>query len=103
MQETAKTKPAKPKKSRRRPLSTTWAVTGAIGSLKGPLHGGANNCVYRLDQPDRPLLVKQYFLGIEKIEPSIARKDVDRRFWTLRRMQIRNTARRFRLQVLVQR
>lgn len=48
-------------------------------------------------------LYEQYFLGIEKIEPSIARKDVDRRFWVLRRTQIRNTARRFRLQVLVQR
>ena len=45
-------------------------------------------------------LYDQYFLGIEKIEPSIARKDVDRRIWTLRREQIRNTARRFRLQTL---
>lgn len=48
-------------------------------------------------------LYEQYFLGIEKIEPAVARKDVDRRFWLLRRTQIRNTARRFRLQVLVQR
>jgi hypothetical protein len=48
-------------------------------------------------------LYEQYFLGIEKIEPAVARKDVDRRFWVLRRTQIRNTARRFRLQVLVQR
>jgi hypothetical protein len=48
-------------------------------------------------------LYEQYFLGIEKIEPQVARKDVDRRFWLLRRTQIRNTARRFRLQVLVQR
>jgi hypothetical protein len=48
-------------------------------------------------------LYEQYFLGIEKIEPSVARKDVDRRFWLLRRTQIRNTARRFRLQVLIQR
>lgn len=48
-------------------------------------------------------LYEQYFLGIEKIEPSVARKDVDRRFWILRRTQIRNTARRFRLQTLVQR
>src|SRR5262252_10726445 len=42
-------------------------------------------------------------MGIEKIEPGVARKDVDRRFWLLRRTQIRNTARRFRLQTLVQR
>jgi hypothetical protein len=48
-------------------------------------------------------LYEQYFLGIEKIEPTVARKDVDRRFWLLRRTQIRNTARRFRLQVLIQR
>ena len=42
-------------------------------------------------------LYEQYFLGIEKIEPSVARKDVDRRIWALRREQIRNTGRRFRL------
>jgi hypothetical protein len=48
-------------------------------------------------------LYEQYFLGIEKIEPAVARKDVDRRFWLLRRIQIRNTARRWRLQVLIQR
>jgi len=48
-------------------------------------------------------LYEQYFLGIEKIEPGVARKDVDRRFWLLRRVHIRNTARRFRLQVLIQR
>ncbi len=48
-------------------------------------------------------LYEQYFLGIEKIEPAVARKDVDRRFWILRRTQIRNTARRFRMQVLIQR
>lgn len=48
-------------------------------------------------------LYEQYFLGIEKIEPAVARKDVDRRFWILRRTKIRNTARRFRLQTLIQR
>jgi hypothetical protein len=48
-------------------------------------------------------LYEQYFLGIEKIEPTVARKDVDRRFWIMRRTQIRNTARRFRMQVLIQR
>jgi hypothetical protein len=48
-------------------------------------------------------LYEQYFLGIEKIEPQVARKDVDRRFWMLRKTVIRNTARRFRLQVLIQR
>lgn len=48
-------------------------------------------------------LYEQYFLGIEKIEPSVARKDVDRRIWVLRREHIRNTARRFKLQTLIQR
>ncbi len=48
-------------------------------------------------------LYEQYFLGIEKIEPNIARKDVDRRIWTLRRMKFRNTAKRFKLQTIVMR
>ena len=48
-------------------------------------------------------LYEQYFLGIERIEPAVARKAVDRRFWQLKRIKVRNTARRFRLQMLVQR
>lgn len=48
-------------------------------------------------------LYEQYFLGIEKIEPSVARKDVDRRIWALRRERINNTAKRFKLQTLIQR
>jgi len=48
-------------------------------------------------------LYQQYFQGIEKLEPTIPRKDVDRRIWTLRKQQIRNTGKRFRLNVLVQR
>jgi hypothetical protein len=48
-------------------------------------------------------LYEQYFMGIEKLEPLIQRKDVDRRFWLLRRVQIRNTALRFKFQTLVQR
>jgi len=48
-------------------------------------------------------LYEQYFMGMERIEPLVARKDVDRRFWTLRREKVHNTARRFRLQMLVQR
>ncbi|MFO0675079.1 MAG: hypothetical protein U0169_00965 [Polyangiaceae bacterium] len=47
-------------------------------------------------------LYDQYFSGIEKLEPSVPRKDVDRRFDQLRREQIRNTALRFRFQMLVQ-
>ena len=48
-------------------------------------------------------LYEQYFMGIEKIEPSVLRKDVDRRFWVLRREQIRNTAMRFKLNTINQR
>lgn len=48
-------------------------------------------------------LYEQYFLGIERIEPSVARKDVDRRFWRIRKVRVRNTARRFKLQTLLQR
>jgi hypothetical protein len=48
-------------------------------------------------------LYEQYFLGFEKIEPAVARKDVDRRIYILRREKIRNTGRRFKLQTLIQR
>lgn len=48
-------------------------------------------------------LYEQYFSGIEKLEPLILRKEVDRRLWALRKVQIRNTALRFKLQTIVQR
>ena len=48
-------------------------------------------------------LYEQYFFGIEKVEPFVLRKDVDRRFWMMRRRQIRNTAMRFKLNTLSQR
>jgi hypothetical protein len=48
-------------------------------------------------------LYEQYFMGIEKIEPAVPRKDVDRRIHVLRKEQIRNTALRFRFQMIVQR
>lgn len=48
-------------------------------------------------------LYEQYFMGIEKIEPQVARKDVERRVQVLRREQIRNTAQRFRFQMILQR
>jgi len=48
-------------------------------------------------------LYEQYFLGIEKLEPLIPRKEVDRRISVLRREQIRNTALRFKFQMLIQR
>lgn len=48
-------------------------------------------------------LYEQYFMGIERIVPSVAHKDVERRIYTLRKEQIRNTAVRFRFQMVIQR
>jgi hypothetical protein len=48
-------------------------------------------------------LYEQYFMGIEKLEPTVPRKDVDRRIYILRKVQVRNTALRFRFQMLLQR
>jgi hypothetical protein len=48
-------------------------------------------------------LYDQYFVGLEKIEPAVPRKDVDRRVYALRKEQIRNTALRFRFQTVLQR
>jgi hypothetical protein len=48
-------------------------------------------------------LYEQYFQGIEKLEPSVPRKDLDRSLELLRKQQPRNTALRFRLQMLVAR
>ncbi|HEY3816486.1 MAG TPA: MXAN_5187 C-terminal domain-containing protein [Polyangiaceae bacterium] len=48
-------------------------------------------------------LYEQYFMGIEKLEPTVPRKDVDRRIHILRKEQIRNTAQRFRFQMILQR
>jgi len=48
-------------------------------------------------------LYEQYFMGIERIEPLVLRKEIDRRLWLLRREQIRNTGVRFKLQTTIQR
>jgi hypothetical protein len=48
-------------------------------------------------------LYEQYFMGIEKIAPAVPQKDVERRIQTLRKEQIRNTAVRFRFQMIIQR
>jgi hypothetical protein len=48
-------------------------------------------------------LYEQYFLGIEKMEPSIPRRDAERKIQILRKEQVRNTAQRFKFQMLVQR
>ncbi len=48
-------------------------------------------------------LYEQYFQGIEKMEPHVARKDMERALDTLRRNLPRNTALRFRMQQLAAR
>src|SRR5579859_2401929 len=48
-------------------------------------------------------LYEQYFMGFEKLEPTVPRKDVDRRIYVLRKEQIRNTALRLRFHMLLQR
>jgi len=48
-------------------------------------------------------LYEMYFRGIEKIPPNILKKKVEREIRHLRKNQVRNTALRFRLQMLVQR
>ena len=40
---------------------------------------------------------------VEVAEPAIPRKDIDRRIYVLRREKIRNTAKRFKLQTIIQR
>ncbi len=47
-------------------------------------------------------LYNQYFMGIEKLEPTVQRKAVDRKINLLRRQQVQNTAQRFRLQSQIQ-
>ena len=42
-------------------------------------------------------------MGFEKIPPAVVHKDVERRIYALRREQIRNTAKRFKLQMTIQR
>ncbi|MEM7434907.1 MAG: MXAN_5187 C-terminal domain-containing protein [Myxococcota bacterium] len=48
-------------------------------------------------------LYEQYFQGIERMEPQIPRKQLDRALHQLRKSQPRNTALRFRFQTLIQR
>jgi len=47
-------------------------------------------------------LYNQYFMGIERLEPTIQHKEVVRKVATLRREKITNTALRFRFQTQVQ-
>src|SRR3954464_15453773 len=48
-------------------------------------------------------LYENWFRGYEKMEPQVARKDVERRVYALRKLLPRNTALRFRYHQLYQR
>lgn len=48
-------------------------------------------------------LYEQYFMGFERLEPTVPRKDVERRIQQLLRVPFRNTALRFRFTMLQQR
>ncbi|MCH2108868.1 MAG: hypothetical protein MK135_06030 [Polyangiaceae bacterium] len=48
-------------------------------------------------------LYEQYFMGVERIEPTIARKAVEKRIADLRKKKFRNTAKRFKFQTITQR
>lgn len=48
-------------------------------------------------------LYEQYFQGLERIEPQVARKEVDRKIALLRKEQIRSSTTRFKFQSIQQR
>jgi hypothetical protein len=48
------------------------------------------------------VLYEQYFMGIEKIEPLVPRKDIQRTMLMLQQMYIRNTGLRFKFNTLLQ-
>ena len=48
------------------------------------------------------VLYDQYFQGLERLEPTVVRKEFERRLHLLRKEQIRNTALKYRMQQLVQ-
>lgn len=49
------------------------------------------------------VLYEQYFMGFERMEPAIARKDVERRVHDLRKTRFPTTAKRFKFQTIIQR
>lgn len=66
-----------------------------------PLDIEINDLANRLERVR--VLYEQYFMGFERTEPAIARKDLDRRFYDLRKTRFPTTAKRFKFQTLVQR
>jgi len=48
-------------------------------------------------------LYEQYFMGIERLEPQTPRKDVDRRIREMRKSRLKNTAQRYKFNMLAQR
>jgi len=67
---------------------------------QGEFENVLNDVEVRLDRLRS--LYDQWFQGLERLEPTVARKEVDRRIYLLRRAQPRNTALRFRFQQVIQ-
>ncbi len=59
-----------------------------------------NELGHRLDRLKQ--LYEMYFLGIEKIEPQVARKEVQRTMLAMQQLNIRNTGLRFKFNALLQ-
>ena len=72
-------------------------MSGPIENVEAAL----NDLQHRIDR--LRVLYEQYFLGMEKTEPTVPRKEVVRIFFELGQIQIRNTALRFRHNTLLQR
>ncbi len=48
-------------------------------------------------------MYEQYFIGIEKLAPTVLQKNVERVIWELRRVRFQNSRQRFKFQQIVQR
>lgn len=77
----------------------------AVAEQKGAPPRDIDKEIHELEERvDRlRVLYEQYFLGYEKLEPTVPRKEVERRFAILRKENIRNTALRYRFNVVNQR
>jgi hypothetical protein len=75
----------------------------AVAEQKAPPRNIEKEIAELEERVDRlRVLYEQYFLGYEKLEPSVPRKEVDRRLAILRKDNIRNTALRYRFNVITQ-
>jgi hypothetical protein len=74
---------------------------GAQPTASEEIEATLNDLEQRVDR--LKILYEQYFMGIEKLEPQVPRKEVTRIIINLAKIQIRNTGLRFRYRTIVQR